>query len=258
MSPIYYASLLAGCLLVGMFLFMEVGRRIGARALLRDPDTGRAGTGAIEGAVFALFGLLVAFTFSGAASRFDSRKRLVVEEANAIRMAYLRLDLLPGAAQPALRDLFRAYLDSRITTYRKLPDVQAALAELERSRTLQREIWTRAVAATYAAGQPGATALVLNALNQMIDIVTTRTMAAKMHPPRILFGLLSALGLGCSLMAGYGMAGSRRRSWLHILGFAAITALSVYVILDMEYPRFGLIRMDAVDEVLVDLRRTMN
>jgi hypothetical protein len=257
MSPIYYASLLACCLLVGMFLFMEVGRRIGVRALLRDPDAGRAGTGAIEGAVFALFGLLVAFTFSGAASRFDSRKRLVVEEANAIGVAYLRLDLLPADAQPALRDLFRAYLDSRITTYRKLPDVAAALAELERSRKLQREIWTRAVAAS-AHGQPVATSLVLGALNQMIDIVTTRTIAAKMHPPRILFGLLFALGLGCSLMAGYGMAGSRRRSWLHILGFAAVTALTVYVILDMEYPRFGLIRMDAVDEVLVDLRRTMS
>ena len=258
MSPAYYAILLAAGLFVGMVLFLELGRRIGARRLREDPEGAKAGKGAIEGAVFALFGLLLAFTFSGAASRFDDRKHLVVEEANDIGTAYLRVDLLPAEVQPELRDLFRAYLDSRIATYRKLPDVAAAHAEVARSVELQGKIWNRVMQATRVMGPSPATPVVVGALNDMFDIVTTRVMAAKMHPPKILFGLLFVLALGCSVVAGYGMAESRSRSWIHMIGFAAVTALTVYVILDMEYPRFGLIRVDEVDEVLVQLRQSMN
>ena len=65
------------------------------------------------------------------------------------------------------------------------------------------------------------------------------------------------LALLCSLLAGFGMAGSKQRSWLHILAFATIMVTTVYVILDIEYPRAGLIRLDAYDQVLVELRETM-
>ena len=249
--------LFAGALFLGMFLFLEIGRRIALRRIAKDPEGARAGTAAAEGAVFALFGLLVAFTFSGAAARFDARRQLIVQEANAIGTAYLRLDLLPADAQPALRGLFREYLDSRLDTYRRLPDVHGALKELAHSVELQGRIWTQAVAACRAQSNPATTSLVLASLNDLIDIVTTRTMATRMHPPGIIFWLLFGLGLGCSLMAGYGMAGSKTRSWVHMIGFAAITAITVYVIVDMEFPRFGLIRVDAMDQVLADLRQSM-
>jgi hypothetical protein len=249
--------LFAGALFLGMFLFLEIGRRLAFRRIAKDPEGARAGTAAAEGAVFALFGLLVAFTFSGAAARFDARRQLIVQEANAIGTAYLRLDLLPADAQPALRELFREYLDSRLESYRKLPDLQAALAEVGHSVELQGKIWTQAVAACRAQGNPAATSLVLASLNGLIDIVTTRTAAARMHPPEVIFWLLFVLGLGCSLMAGHGMAASKTRSWVHMVGFAAITAMTVYVILDMEFPRIGLIRVDAMDQVLVDLRQSM-
>src|SRR5215510_412756 len=103
--------LLAGGLFFGMLIFLEVGRRIGLRKIARDPAGADTGLSVIDGAVFTLLGLIVAFTFSGAASRFDVRRQLIVEEANAIGTAYLRVDLLPPDAQPALRDRFRRYLD---------------------------------------------------------------------------------------------------------------------------------------------------
>ena len=140
--------LFAILLLAGMVGFLEIGRRIGIRRVAVDAEGVREGAGAVEGAVFGLLGLLLAFTFSGAASRFDERRHLIVEEANAIGTAYLRLDLLPAEEQPPLRDLFRSYLDSRLAAYRKLPDVKAAMTELNHSAQLQREIWTRAMAAS--------------------------------------------------------------------------------------------------------------
>src|SRR6266498_4186145 len=208
------APLFVAGLLVGMLLMMEIGRRAGLRRLARDPDKGMAGLDPIAGAVFALFGLLIAFTFSGGASRLDSRRQLIAEEANDIGTAYLRLDLLPANAQPALRVLFRDYVDSRLAVYRKLPDIDAAKIELARSRAL---------AGTHEPGAHiDAAKLLLPSVNSMIDITTTRTMAARIHPPAIIYGLLFAVGLGCSLLAGYRMAENKYRSWIHILGFTVI------------------------------------
>ena len=243
-------------LLAGMLLLLEIGRRIALQRIARDPEGARVGLGAVEGAVFGLIGLLLAFTFSGASSRFDTRRQLILEEANAIGTAYLRLDLLPVGAQPPIRQAFRKYLDARLAVYQKLPDLQAAKAELERAATLQSEIWTYAVSACREAAQP-ATMLILPALNEMIDITTTRMGALLMHPPPVIFAMLVVLMLAGSLLAGYGMAESKARSWLHILGFALSMSVAVYVILDFEFPRVGLIRVDAFDQVLVDLRNSM-
>jgi hypothetical protein len=244
-------------LLAGMLLFMEIGRRLGIRRRAKTPATGE-GTGVVDGAVFGLFGLLIAFTFSGAASRFDSRRQLIAEEANAIGTAYLRIDLLPSASQPAVRELFRSYVDSRLRAYRKLPDVEAALAELAESSRLQREIWNHAVEATRMPdAHPAAARLMLPAVNEMIDITTTRTMAARIHPPAIIYRLLFGFALLCSLLAGHAMAGSPQRSWTHILAFVLAIGIATFAIVDIEYPRAGLIRMDAADWALVEVREAM-
>jgi hypothetical protein len=92
----------------------------------------------------------------------------------------------------------------------------------------------------------------------MIDITTTRGMALQNHPPNVIYVLLFGLGLICALLAGYRMAIGQRRSWLHILSFAVMTVIIVYVIIDVEYPRAGLIRLQAFDQLLVDVREGMN
>ena len=129
--------------------------------------------------------------------------------------------------------------------------------EWARGVALQGEIWTQATTACRAQGDPPSCMLLLPALNEMIDITTTRKMSTLTHPPTIIFVLLFGLALGCSLVAGYSMAGSTQRSWIHMIVFAAMTAVTVYVILDIEYPRLGLIRVDAADQVLVELRESM-
>ncbi len=183
---------------------------------------------------------------------------LINEEANAIGTAWLRLDLLPADAQPELRELFRQYLDSRLLTYKKIPDIPAVEAELANSTRIQGEIWRRAVAAVKT-GPPGPSGTaVLTALNAMFDIMTTRTMAARTHPPPIIYVDAGGAGAG-------GVALRRRRDGRReepeagstSLGFAIVMSLTVYVILDLEFPRVGFIRLDATDRVLVELRESM-
>lgn len=250
------ATLLAAGLFAGMLLCLEIGRRIGLTRARRGDDSSRFG--AVEGAIFALFGLLVAFTFSGAATRFDARRMQIADEANAIGTAYLRVDLLAPDDQAGMRQLFRDYLDSRLDVYRRLPDLAAALEALRRSGEFQSAIWARAVPASRQPGtHPDAGKLLLPALNEMFDITTTRTMAARTHPPVIIFVLLFVLGFGCALMAGHAMAGARTWSWFHAVVFAVFISLATYTILDVEYPRAGFIRLAAFDQVLVDLRESM-
>jgi len=249
------AVIFASVLFIGMLLAQELGLRIGRRRLEADGESSRAGLGAVEGAVFGLMGLMIAFAFHGAASRFEVRRGLVVDEANAIGTAYLRIDVLPPEAQPKLRDLFRRYTDTRIEVYRRLPDISAAREALARAAALQGEIWAAGVEAVRQSPQSGM--LLLPALNAMFDITTTRTMALETHPPLLVFGMLGFLALACALLAGYGMAGARRRSVLHVVGFAMILTLTVYVILDYEFPRVGVIRIDAFDRVLLDVRQSM-
>lgn len=253
------AVLLALGLFGGMLLCLETGLQLGLRRRAESRDGG-AGPGfiALGGAVFALLGLLIAFTFSGAAARFELKRHLVVDEANAIETAYLRIDLLPAAAQPAIREGFRQYLDARLAVYDKLPNFEAASVEIARAVALQRKIWALAVAACRDLPSPATVTLVMSSLNEMIDISTTRTAALQAHAPGIIFVLLASVSLVCSFIAGFDASGRKNRSWVHSIGFAAILATTFYVILDLEYPRVGLIRLTSIDQVLVEVRHNMN
>ena len=96
--------------------------------------------------------------------------------------------------------------------------------------------------------------LLLPALNEMFDIAATRVATTQMHPPAAIYGMLFVLTLICSFLAGYDMGAEATRSWVHMMGFAIILGVAVYVIIDLEYPRLGFIRLDAFDQLLVNLR----
>ena len=257
-DPSQIGTWLAAFLFVAIVATLELGRRLGIKRAAREGEAVSEGTSALAGAVYGMLALIIAFTFSGASTRFDVRRQQVVEEANAIGTAYLRVDMVPPVAQPALRDGFRRYLDARISVYSTLPDLAASRAELERATRLQGEIWALAVAACRMPDSPPSLAvLLLPALNAMFDITTTRTMATKIHPPVIIFAMLVVLALVSAVLAGHDLARGSSRRWLHTLGYAAILSVTVYVIIDIEFPRLGFIRIDAIDQVLVDLRATM-
>ncbi len=241
-----------------MLLSLEVGCRLGKRRFARDPHTSPTITAIVDNAVFALFGLLVAFTFYGAAERFDIRRDLVITEANAIGTAYLRIDVVEPELQPALRDAFGRYVDSRLVTYDQSADPRKFRDSLNRSAEIQREIWRLAVAAgRQKNAQPAVNFVLLPALNEMIDITTTRAASTQIHPPGVVFVMLFALACTSSLLAGYAMASAQARNWLHVISYAAIATTIIYVILDYEYPRLGLIHVGAMDELLRDVRASM-
>jgi hypothetical protein len=236
---------------------LELGWRIRHRRLASEDANSDAGLNALDGAVFGLMGLLIAFTFSGAATRFEARRALIVKETNDIGTAYLRIDLLPADAQATLRQDFRDYVDARLEFYASLSKGrQTALSVYQKGVTLQQKIWSESVAATRQS-TPAVTTLVLTSVNSMIDDTTTRLVALETHPPIEIYLALGILVLASSLLAGYAMAKSGKRNRTHWLIYAGALAFAIYLILDMDYPRIGLVRIDSADRILVDLRSNM-
>ena len=197
-------------------------------------------------------------TFSGAASRFEDRKWFIDTEANAIGTAYLRIDLLPEEAQEPLRDLLRRYVDVRASVYQNAEDLDGVAAALAKGSALQTDIWKQAMAAYRLPGTSSqATMLLTPALNEMFDITATRQTATRNHPPAVIFILLAVLALVSALLVGYGTSANKDRSWFHHVTFAFVISLAIYVIVDLEYPRLGLIKVDSADQALLDVGASM-
>jgi hypothetical protein len=258
MQTIILSILFAAGLFGGMLVCLRIGWRIGRKRLQSLGEDGHAGLGALDGAVFGLMGLLVAFTFTGAASRFDARRTLVTEQVNAIGTAWLRLDLLAEPEREKARAGFRRYVDTQLEIVRNAGNDHAVLAGMARLSSIQQEIWATLIQAAKSDKTLPLTQAVLPPANEMFDLSTSRFMAAQQHPPVAVFLMLGLLLLVSGLLAGYGMAKSERQSTLHLLGFASIMALSVYLILDIEYPRLGLVRIDSFDRAIIEMRESMN
>ena len=251
MNPVVLVPTVSIGLFLGMLVCLEAGFRIGRRD--KADGTEHEGLGAMEGAIFGLFGLLLGFAFAGAMSRFDARRHLIVSEANAIATAYLRLDLVPHAAQPELRKLFRDYLEARFLVYENASDPETAERFIARAMQLQRQIWARAITAGHEDETQNTTRLALPAINEMIDVTTARAVAGRTRLPGLVLTMLVVVALFSALTAGYAMAKRKRRSLMHDILYAAAVATTVYVVLDLDNPRFGLIRLDSTDKILRDL-----
>jgi hypothetical protein len=186
-----------------LFASAEAGFRWGRRQLVREGQDADKGLGVIEGAVFALLGLLIAFSFSSAGDRFETRRLLIAEEANAISTSYLRLDLLGSELSAPIRPLYRDYLEVRIAESKHSDDAPARAGSQAATEAQQARIWAAVNAALEQKGQPALAMAMLGPLNEMIDITTTRRMAAMLHPPGIVFAALALVAMLATFLAGH-------------------------------------------------------
>jgi hypothetical protein len=256
MTPDVQGVLIAGGILVATAICLEAGYRLG-RWRLTDDDRSNSGNGSIEAAVIGLLGLLLGFSFAGGTSRLDHRRQLIIQEANAVGTAYLRVDLLEGRDQPEMRQLFRDYLDERLNVYRAIPDMPAALRVSDRCEALKEKIWARAVTATLQERREDLSRLLLPALNEMFDVATARTVMLFAHTPLLILVLLLSVAMLSGLLAGYGMASRRSRSPLHLMIYPLVVSITFYAVIDLDFPRGGLIRLDAADRALRQVRESM-
>jgi hypothetical protein len=156
--------------------------------------------------------------------------------------------------QPEIRTSFRGYVDALIGMYESAPSVAAGLREppdLSRARV---ELWTRAMALTLTPEGERARMLILPSLTTMFDIAETERMARRIHPPLLIYAMLGVAVIAGALFSGYGLASGRTRNWMFTIGIAATVAIAMFVIIELEFPRLGIVRVDASDQGLRDVR----
>jgi hypothetical protein len=243
---------------VAYVALQAIGRVVGARLRRRDDEVSSRGL-AVEGSLFALLGLLVAFTFAGGQDRLDARRRLIVDEAAAMGTAYARIDLVSSDRQEVLRELLRQYVDARIAYYRTIvSDRTVAKVQHARAEELQQRLWAEVTSALAAPPRVlGAAVIVAPAFNQMFDVTIARDVALRTHLPLPVFLLLEVLALTCAFFAGLDMGRNGNFGWMHVLTFALALAVTAYVIADLEFPRVGLSQLAGADQALVHVRAGM-
>lgn len=228
--------------LVLVFAAMGLARELGARARLRvvrAGDESPADEGVVLSAVMGLLALLMAFSFGMALNRHEARRELVVTEANALGTAYLRTSMLDDPAR--LRGLLRQYAQTRLTYGLNGGAAQAA-AEQETSQ-LQPQIWDEAVRLVGADRATPLAGFVLAPLNDAFDAAGARKAALTARlPPSVLVTLAVYLVASAGVF-GYVIAGSRLRHRAASFVLFALFTLSLGVILDLDRPRSGLIRV---------------
>ena len=238
-----------------IFLAIEVGFKLGRVVHRRAEDEKESPVSAITASILGLLAFLLAFTFGMAADRFDARRALVMEEANAIGTAFLRSDFLPEPDRAEAADLFRKYLDDRLAAVRSgdIGQVRAATADAER---IQGRLWEMAVANARRDMNSDVAALYIDALNSMFDIHSARVvlgMNARI-PPGIWRALEILVLLG---MVGVGyqtaIAGSRRSWTMPIL--AASFSLVIALIASLDRPDGG--QMQVSQQALENARAAM-
>jgi hypothetical protein len=254
---ILYNAALSIFVLLAILACVSIGRRIGTRRMTRFPGEKRDGLGVIEGVVYALLGLVIAFSFNGAGERVLARRAQIGNEVNVIGTAYLRIDVLPKESQPEIRELFRHYLDLRRRAVQALPDLSRAETLFAEAGEVQMQIWDRAIAATRGGTATHASMLFLPALNAMIDEQTTARIATLQHPPLVIEALLVALILLAALFIGEATTEMKRLSRLHILGLALLLSVMTFVIRDLERPMVGLIKIEDTRGLVEDLAKMM-
>jgi hypothetical protein len=256
MSVALLPALLSVLLFSGMLVCLELGFRLGRKQAMIDSGA-HEGVGAIDAAIFALLGLLLGFAFAGAMSRLDVRRNLLVSETNAISTAYARVDLLPEAERPEMHRLILSYLDARASVYDSLGDAAAVKHQLAKANTVDSLIWLRVAALSPNEPLQITSRLVAPAVNDMESVAMARTIALGAHLPRVIFALLFIAALLSALVAGHAMSKRERRSFMHVILFAALISCTVYTVMDLDDPSVGLIRIDPSNTTLRSLHNSL-
>lgn len=232
-------------------LSVEAGRRLAGYRLKRSVEEKEQPVGGMVGGTLGLLAFMMAFTFGLASTRFEARRQILLQEANAIGTCYLRAEMLSDPMRTESRNLLREYVDVRLEAV-KPGQLEQGMAKSE--QVLHR-LW--AVAVTTAEKEKNViTSLFITSLNQVIDLHSTRVMAGvRSRVPGIIWIVLYLLLVLVMLMLGYqsGLAKSRRSLAVLalVIGFSSV----LYLIADLDRPGQGMLQTN--QETMTDLRRTM-
>ena len=240
-------------ILLALLSAVELGYRghIGLRRLRGEQGPGKGSPDHLLSAVLGLLALLLGFTFSLALNRYETRRELVVQEANAIGTTWLRARLLEEPARTEMSRLLRVYADARIGW----SDHEVRATDMALTARLQQQLWAVAGSAIRADSSPQLSRAVMDAMNESFDLAAARLAARSAHiPGRVLQVLLLYAALSM-VMLGYILAANGRHHRIATSLLLMLLSLALTIIHDIDRPRSGAIQVS--QQPLLDLRQSM-
>jgi hypothetical protein len=236
-----------------LVIFNWLGYLYKNRQVKKFPDIGNSGLGTAEGSLLGLMALLLSFAFGISATKYESRRQIIVEEANNIGTVILRCDLYPDSARTLFRVDLKNYVEARIAYYDVGDDENRIQNTLSNADSLSGLCWRRAAGLALNPVNTVASMQMIPALNAMIDIVSTREAGRRSVVPRLILDILLVLTIISSFLAGYGSKGHERR-WVLVVAFALMTTLALYLVIDLDRPRQGYINLKSAEQQMINLR----
>lgn len=238
-----------------LFSATEIGFRRGRSARARLEEAARSHHSTLQTGVMGLLALLLAFTFSMSSTRYETRKLLLVDEANAIGTAWLRSRMLPEPDRSTVGGLIRDYTGLRLDSYLSLASERSVNVALVKARELQNQLWSQAVGAANKDARSIPIGLFVGSLNDLIDVAARRDAARGNHVPQpvlLFLFLVSILTMG---LVGFGCGLGAHRNFSATAMICLFVGLVILVIIDLDRPRRGFIEIS--QQPMMELRQSL-
>ncbi len=252
-TPSYIIAIL---LLFFILLIYILGTIAGYHQKMKNPEAKADGIGPLESALLGLFALLLSFTFSQTASRYDKRINLAVSEANDIGTVILRTDLYPDSIRTALRNDLKLFVEARIAYNNAGYNKQRIDKSIAEAEEISGRIWQTATNAFKATNLVMPHSIMLPALNNMVDVVTSREAGRTARVPDLIMWLLISLNLLGSFTIGYSK-NVKKRDWIILIIYAVMTVATIFTILDLDRPSRGIITTKEWSDKIADLKKML-
>jgi hypothetical protein len=251
------APVLALLLLIAMIVVIIFGRLAG-RKWNKEQVEMKGGVNSLFGALFALSGLILAFTFGMSNTRLQRVRTVVELEANEIGTAILRSDLYADSVREGFRADFRDYLEAVIAFYQHAANVNQLNTAKEDAHQAATRLWARAAYQARSTNILIPSQQMIPALNNMFDIGQTREIVLKSKIPDLILHMLFLCVLAGCFIGGFTIGTFSSREWVIVSGFVLVTTMVVYTTIDLARPLRGFIQDEAGREAIVELRRLLN
>jgi hypothetical protein len=244
--------LLALVVFTGMLLCIACGSRIAKRNLRKADYVVNPANRTIFTSVFGLLAFLLAFTFGMSGNRFEARRALDIEEANAIGTAIRRADLYPESERAGFRSEFKAYLEARVGYITHL-DLKLLRQYYVQRQEAADKLWARAMRLSANAPSIIPSGQMIPALNQMFDQADARDYGELLRVPQSIVIMLFILSFVSAYFVGYMSAEKGKLDWSVAFGFCFLSAMVMFITLDLDRPRRGIIQTDASRQAIISL-----
>jgi hypothetical protein len=241
-------------LFILMLVTVMVGNKMRKKFWNVEEGDPKGGVSALLGALFGLWGFMLAFTFSQSGTRFETVRAMIVDEGNILRNTIIRADFFPDSVRNAYRADLRKYLEERIAYYDDDADETKFNKNREELSKTSRALWTRTVQQFKKTELTGPASNMANSLTNLFDVGIKREALLSAGIPMPINIMLLVLALSISFVGGFTTPTIKRKEWIVVCVFAFLASTILYITIDLARPMGGLIKPDAGEQTIINLR----